>query len=65
MFQEIIGYCVISVHMNNSRLLPWINLLNDLRGWSFTTSMYHKQACYNHPDQLWLSEQIPAEADHW
>ena len=30
-----------------------------------TTSMYHKQACYNHHDQLWLSEQIPAEAVYW
>jgi len=24
--------------------------------------MYRKQACYNHHDELWLSEQIPAEA---
>jgi len=27
-----------------------------------TTPMFRNQACYNHHDQLWLSEQIPAEA---
>jgi hypothetical protein len=30
-----------------------------------TTSMHHKQTCYSHHDQLWLSEQIPAEAVYW
>jgi len=32
LFQEIIGYHVTSVLMNDSHLLLWINLLNDLRG---------------------------------
>jgi hypothetical protein len=33
MFQESLGYCVISVHMKHPCLLLQINLLNDLRGW--------------------------------
>jgi hypothetical protein len=30
-----------------------------------TNSMHHKQACYSHHDQLWLSEQTPTEDVYW
>jgi len=33
MSQEIVGYCVTSFLINDSHLLIWINLLNDLRCW--------------------------------
>jgi len=30
-----------------------------------STSVYHKRACYSQYDQLWLLEQIQAEAVYW